>query len=113
MAYDKKYREAAIRYKEAGHTLKEVQEVFKIHASTYYQCKKLKEETGNVKAKKGLTKKSKKIELIKLKEYIENNNDAYSPDFNLIEILWANIKKVLKSRLKFFNSFDEAFLSCF
>jgi hypothetical protein len=37
MAYSADYRKAAIAFKQAGHTFKELGEAFKITPRTYYQ----------------------------------------------------------------------------
>jgi transposase len=77
MAYDKKFRERAIEYKEAGHTFAELREAFKIAPETYYQWQKLRKETGTLEARKVKTRKPRKIEPERLREYIAKYPDAY------------------------------------
>lgn len=46
MAYDEKYRGAAVEFKDSGHTFEELQEVFGVSNSTYYRWKTIKNTTG-------------------------------------------------------------------
>lgn len=75
MSYSKEYRKRAVEYKEEGHTFKEVREVFKIPAITYYDWK---EKLAN-----GYYERKKKIErecLInkeRLAEAVKEKPDAY------------------------------------
>jgi hypothetical protein len=49
MAYSADYRKVAIAFKQAGHTFKELGDVFKITPRTYYQWIEILETSGNVK----------------------------------------------------------------
>lgn len=74
MAYSKDYREAAIAYRQSGHTFRELKEVFKITPRTYYQWVEKSEMSGNVKVKQ--TRK-RKIDPDALKKAVEEKPDAY------------------------------------
>ena len=76
MAYDEKYRKRAMAFKEAGHTFKELLEVFGIHSTTYYEWKNLLETTGCVKYTPPATR-NRKIDNEALKQAIEERPDAY------------------------------------
>jgi len=76
MAYDEKYRKRAIEYKENNHTFKELKEAFRITSNTYYEWKKLMEETGSLKYNNAKTRR-RKIDKEKLKQAIEEKPDAY------------------------------------
>lgn len=74
MSYSKDYREAAIGYKQNGHTFKELKEVFKITPRTYYQWVEHSGNSGNVRVKQ--TRK-RLIDPDALKKAIEEKPDAY------------------------------------
>jgi len=62
-------------YKDDGHTFKELFEVFKIPAATYYNWKnKLKQGTLDVKVKQT---RRRKIDPEELKRVVEEKPDAY------------------------------------
>jgi transposase len=68
MAYDKKFRLRVIKYKDAGHTFKEVYEAFGVYSHRYYAWKKQLVETGSLeyhtaKEHKGKIDKARLIEL--------------------------------------------------
>jgi transposase len=48
MAYDVKFRKRVIKYKDAGHTFKEVNEAFGVDSKRYYSWKKQLEQTGSL-----------------------------------------------------------------
>ena len=74
MAYSEDYREAAIEYKQKGHTFKELKEVFKITPRTYYQWVKKAGDNADVKVKQ--TRK-RKIDPDALRKAVEEKPDAY------------------------------------
>jgi transposase len=76
MAYSRDYREAAINFKQAGHTFAELREAFKITPQTYYNWLVLKEETGLLETRKAEHRK-RKIDPQKLKQVVEERPDAY------------------------------------
>jgi transposase len=76
MAYSIDYREAAISFKQAGHTFAELTEVFKITSQTYYNWLSLKEETGLLKARR-VERRQRKIDPEKLEQVVKERPDAY------------------------------------
>jgi transposase len=76
MSYSIDYREAAINFKQAGHTFAELKEVFKIVPQTYYNWLALKGETGTLKARKA-EHRQRKIDLKKLEQVVKEQPDAY------------------------------------
>ena len=48
MSYTKKYRERTIEYRQAGHTLEETHQVFKVARSTIQTWEKQLKETGDL-----------------------------------------------------------------
>ena len=69
------FREAAIAYHEAGHTIAETAEIFQVAKCTISEWKKRKKETGNLN-NKPLKRKFKKIDPEKLKTYVKDHPDA-------------------------------------
>lgn len=69
------FREAAIAYHEAGHSLKETAETFQVSVSAISKWKKKKKETGNLN-NKPLNRTFKKIDPEKLKAYVKEHPDA-------------------------------------
>jgi len=76
MAYSKDYRQAAIEFKQDGHTFEELKSVFKITARTYYQWVELLETTGSLQYRNASTRQGK-IDTEKLKQAVEERPDAY------------------------------------
>jgi transposase len=76
MAYSEDFREAAVAYKDNGHTFAELKEVFGITNKTYDDWKKLYKETGWY-SKRNVVRKPKKIVLERLKTALEEKPDAY------------------------------------
>jgi transposase len=76
MAYSADYRKAAIAFKRAGHTFKELREVFKITPRTYYQWVEILKTSGSVKVEIKRTRK-RKIDPDALKKAVEEKPDAY------------------------------------
>ncbi len=78
MAYDEKYRERAVAYKNNGNTFKKLKETFKISSSTYYEWVKNKETTGfYAPPKTEKATRRRKINPAELKSAIEEKPDAY------------------------------------
>lgn len=77
MAYDKKFRERAIAFKESGATFKQLKEVFGIDNKTYVAWVKLKCETGSVVSEKSHNPRKRKIDPEKLKQAVKDKPDAY------------------------------------
>ena len=76
MSYSKKYRERTIEYRQAGHTLEETHETFKVSRSTIQEWEKQLKETGDL-GKKELHRSYRKIDPEKLKAYVAEHPDAY------------------------------------
>ena len=68
MAYDEKFRLRVIKYKDSGHTFKEVYEALGADSQRYYFWKKQLNETGSVKYRAPAERKRKtdKTELLRL-----------------------------------------------
>ena len=79
MSYPKKYRERTIEYRQAGHTLEETHQIFKVSRSTIQKWEKQLKETGNLE-KKELHRGYRKIDPEKLKSYVEEHPDAYQSE---------------------------------
>ena len=75
MAYSIDYRRRAVEYKDEGHTFKELKEVFKISAVTYYDWKK-KISSGYYDQKRK-SERRRKIDKEKLRAAVEEKPDAY------------------------------------
>ena len=79
MSYPTKYRERTIEYREAGHTLEETHQTFKVAITTIRKWEKQLKEEGNLE-KKPLHRSYKKIDPEKLKEYVAEHPDAYQKE---------------------------------
>jgi transposase len=98
MAYDEKFREKAVEYKDNGHTFEELKEAFGIVSSTYYRWRENKERTGfYVEPKTGPVTRKRKIDPEKLKKVIEEKPDLFLKE--LAEIFDCSITSV-HNRLK-------------
>jgi transposase len=76
MAYSADYRRTAIAFKQAGHTFKELRDVFKITPRTYYQWIEILKTSGSVEVKIKRTRK-RKIDPDALRKAVEEKPDAY------------------------------------
>jgi len=76
MAYEKRYRERVIEYRQEGNTLEETRDVFKVSISTIRKWEIQLKEKGHLE-KKELNRTHKKIDPQKLEQYIEEHPDAY------------------------------------
>ena len=79
MSYSKKYRERTIEYRQAGHTLEETHQTFKVSRSTIQEWEKQLKETGDL-GKKELHRGFRKIDPEKLKAYVGEHPDAYQSE---------------------------------
>ena len=79
MSYSREYRERTIEYRQAGHTLEETHQVFKVSKSTIQEWEKRLKETGNLE-KDELHRSFRKIDPEKLKAYVEEHPDAYQSE---------------------------------
>ena len=79
MSYSKDFRKRTIEYRQAGHTLEETHEVFKVSISAIRKWEQLLEETGDLE-KKELHRVFRKIDPEKLKMYVEEHPDAYQSE---------------------------------
>jgi transposase len=76
MSYDVKFRRRAIEYWEDGHTKQETAETFKVSTYALQAWKNQLNKTGNLDPK--IRREVwKKINPVKLKEYLKQNPDAY------------------------------------
>jgi transposase len=76
MVYSADYRKAVVGFKQAGHTFKELRDVFKITSRTYYQWIEILEASGSVKIEIKRTRRGK-IDPDALKKAVEEKPDAY------------------------------------
>ena len=76
MSYSKEYRERTIGYRQAGHTLEQTHQVFKVSISTIREWETRLKETGDLE-KNELHRNFRKIDPEKLKAYVEEHPDAY------------------------------------
>ena len=76
MSYSRKYKERTIEYKQAGHTLEETHQIFKVSITTIREWEKQQKETGGFEKKK-LDRSFRKIDPEKLKAYVAEHPDAY------------------------------------
>jgi transposase len=97
MAYDVVFRKRVIEYKDAGHTFKEVEEVFRVDSKGYYRWKKQLEETGSLESKtpKERDRKINKGELLHL---LDEHPDWYLREFaaegnGCLEVIYKMFKK--------------------
>ena len=79
MSYSKRYRERTIEYRQAGHTLEETHQTFKVSRSTIQKWEKQLKETGDLE-KKELHRSFRKIDPEKLKAYVAEHPDAYQSE---------------------------------
>ena len=79
MSYTKRYREQTIKYRQAGHTLEETRQVFKVSRSTIQKWEKQLKETGDL-GKKELHRSFRQIDPEKLKAYVGEHPDAYQSE---------------------------------
>ena len=79
MSYSKDFRKRTIEYRQAGHTLEETHQVFKVSISAIRKWEQLLEETGDLE-KKELHRVFRKIDPEKLKMYVEEHPDAYQSE---------------------------------
>jgi transposase len=79
MAYSADYKKLAVEYKQDNHTFKELEEIFKIPPKTYYRW--VKEYENGFKKPKGPRRRSRKIDLGKLKQAVEEHPDFYLREF--------------------------------
>jgi len=76
MQYSEIYRRRVIEYRQAGHTLKEMHEIFQVSIGAIQKWEKRLTETGEIK-NKPVKRPFKKLDPERLKTYIENHPDAY------------------------------------
>ncbi len=77
MAYDKKFRERAIAFKEGGATFVQLKAVFGIDRKTFFAWVKLRDEAGDVAPHRSPQVRKRKIDKEKLKLAIKEKPDAY------------------------------------
>ena len=79
MSYSRDYRERTIEYRQAGHTLEETHQVFRVSISTIREWEKRLKETGDL-GKEELHRGFRKIDPEKLKAYVAEHPDAYQSE---------------------------------
>ena len=79
MSYTKDYRKRTIEYRQAGHTLEETHETFKVSRSTIERWEKQWKEEGSLE-NKPLHRSFRKIDPEKLKSYVDEHPDAYQSE---------------------------------
>ena len=79
MSNSREYRERTIGYRQAGHTLEETHQVFKVSISTIREWEQRLKETGELK-KNELHRNFRKIDPEKLRAYVEEHPDAYQSE---------------------------------
>jgi len=83
MAYSEDFRKKAIEFVDAGHTQKELKEVFGIYPSEVIKWRKLLAQTGSLKPQYAKTR-NRKIDKAKLAEEVERKPDATLSELALI-----------------------------
>ena len=83
MAYSEDFRKKAIEFIDAGHTQKELKEVFGIYPSEVIKWRKLLAATGSLKPQYPKTR-NRKIDKAKLAEELERKPDATLSELALI-----------------------------
>ena len=96
MAYSKDFRKKAIEYMDAGHTQKELKEVFGIYPSEISKWRKLLAETGSLKPQYPKTR-NRKIDKAKLVQEIERKPDATLSE---LALMFGCTKQSVDSALK-------------
>ena len=79
MSYSTDYRKRTIEYRQAGHTLEETHQTFKVSRSTIQKWEKQWKEDGTLE-KKALHRSFRKIDPEKLKTYVAEHPDAYQSE---------------------------------
>ncbi len=79
MSYSRKYKERTIEYRQAGHSLEETHQTFKVSRSTIQECEKQLKETGSLE-KEELHRSFRKIDSEKLRAYVAEHPDAYQSE---------------------------------
>ena len=105
MAYDEKYRKAAVEYKDSGHTFEELTNTFKISSTTYYRWVEYKQEFGCfVPPRYGKLTRKGKIDPNKLMQAYKEKPDAYlreiAEKFGVSVVAVHKREKALKLTLK-------------
>ena len=97
MAYGIDFRKRVLAYVEEGHTRQETAKLFNISTNTLYTWEKQQREQGHLERKKRVAK-SRKIPLDQLKNFVEENPDAFlreiAEHFSCsIPSVWADLKQ--------------------
>ncbi|MDO4585488.1 MAG: IS630 transposase-related protein [Planctomycetia bacterium] len=77
MAYDRKFRERAIAFKESGATFVQLKATFGIDRKTFLAWTKLRDETGEVTPIRPPQERRRKIDKEKLRQAVLEKPDAY------------------------------------
>ena len=90
MSYSIDLRERVVKYRRAGHTIKETCEVFRVGNYAVSKWVKQYKETGDL-SNKPLNRGFKKIDPEKLKAYISEH-----PDWTIVNKVDRKIKKAIQ-----------------
>ena len=97
MAYETKYRQRTIEYRQEGHTLEETSKTFKVSISTIREWEAQLKEKGHLE-KKELNRTHKKLDPLKLTQYISEHSDAYLSE--IAEVFSCSVTAVFKALKK-------------
>ena len=76
MSYSKDLREQAVKYRKAGHTLRETSEIFGAGETAIRQWEKQYDSTGDL-SNKPLQRQARKLPPEQLAAYVSKHPDAY------------------------------------
>lgn len=76
MAYSEDYRKRAVEYRREGHSVKQVQEAFKIYPSTLRDWE-TRYDSGDLTADYPETRQARKLPLAELSNYVESHSDDF------------------------------------
>lgn len=112
MAYDEKFRERAVAYKDNGHT-RQLKEAFGISSRTYYNWKKNKEIAGLFVLKVEQRTRKRKINPEELIAAVKEKPDIYlwelAEKFNSVNAIHKRLKqlKITKKTFTYSEKSDE------
>jgi transposase len=80
MAYSMDFIEAAVAYRQNGHTFKELRETFGIPPETFYQWEN-RLESGYYEIEKGIQERRRKIDREELRQAVSDTPDMFLYEF--------------------------------
>ena len=108
MAYEEKFRQRAVEFKDDGHTFAEVEKVFGIDSNRYYAWKKIFAAAGKYVLSTKKHDRKRKIDKEELSKIVDKNPDILEKE--LAEIFKCSQPAVSK-RLKKLNKTNKKRLS--